>query len=122
VTTNLPATLESVITARIAPIIGEMIPEQTLRDTVKRTLDTFMASQLQPLIRAELEKRFTAILKTELDSPDYREIWADGGTRAGQKTEEMIRALVPDLVAAAMAAPFNQLLQNMRYQLQSMRG
>lgn len=121
-TNQVPATLESVITARIGPIIGEMIPEETLRSTVKLTLDRFLATQLPALVSKELEARFTALLKEELNDPQYREVWTSFGQESGPRTKELIKSLVPDLVAAAMAAPFNMLMSNMRNQLQQSLG
>lgn len=117
---KLPATLESVIAARIAPIIGEMIPEQTLRDTVKKRLDLFMAGELNQVIVKELTDRCMKIVKDELDGPGYGEMWDGQRQVVGPKLEELIRKLVPDLVAAAMNAPFASLLQQMKYQLQTL--
>lgn len=117
-TDKLPATLEAVITARIAPIIGEMIPEPVLRETVKRVTDQFLQTELPSLIRAELSERCKEMIKAELSSAEYSTFWNNGKENCSDRMKQLIRDLAPDLVVAAMSAPFAQLLNNMRNNLQ----
>jgi hypothetical protein len=126
-TDKLPATLESVIAARIAPIIGEMIPEEDIRLQVKAMLHNFMKvnqpngmTQFAAIVHTALTKRCAEIVNVELGKSDYNTIWTNTGAQAGPETQRMIQQLVPEIVAAAMGQMFQGVLQQVRNGLQQM--
>jgi hypothetical protein len=125
VSDKLPATLESVIAARIAPIIGEMIPEEDIRLQVKAMLHNFMhvtksngRTEFADLVFTAMQKRLATIVNDELSKPSYREVWTNCGQQAGPETQKIIAQLVPEIVAAAMGSMFQNVLQNVRNGLQ----
>jgi hypothetical protein len=123
---KVPATLESVITERIKPIIGEMLPDDVLKKHVEAMIfnfthapDSYRVSPLGELINAELRQRSAAAIKKYLDE-NCQGMWGQDGLEPSTVVAETIKQTAPTLLAALFGGVVQGAVDRVKNEMQSM--
>lgn len=125
-----PENVRDVIAERIKTQFIDLMPDDVFKKHVQTEIDDFFkakknqynhqgpaTSLFQKIIQAEIESRFKALIKSELDKPEFQGTWDGKRQVAGEAIEKMIARLVPDLVTATFTEVVERVVSNIRNQM-----
>lgn len=122
-----PADVADKIRDRIQSSFVDLIPQEAWDGMIKGAIHEFThkpagdyhsnhqpkPSRLQGMINKEIEERFRASMKAELDKPEYQGLWTAQGSLPSEIATEIAKAAAPQLQAAF----FGQMTQMLILQL-----
>lgn len=125
------STVRDAVTDRIKASFLELIPEEAWKGLVATEITAFTEDRRHPhssqvieaplkkLIREELDRRFRARIKEELDKPEYALLYdAQGQQQPGDAVKAIVEAMAPALVNALFAGVVDQAMWKLKQSLQ----
>jgi hypothetical protein len=113
---NNIVTFEQRVRERISGTIADMVPPEELEQLVKSQVERFQRSELPDLILKTIRERYMAALRDELDKPEYKPQWTDGG---GQVAGMAIQKIITENAGQMLASLVGSMVQQTMYQMQS---
>lgn len=115
-------TLQERVTERIRASFVDLIPQEMWDQMVKTQIDAYMQTELPKLVKAELEAHLRAIVKAELQKPEWAEQW-NGGAKsvAGDMVRAIVKENADQIVSAFFGSMVQTVVQDVRYGLQNGR-
>jgi len=119
---TVPAIFEQNVKERIKTIIGELIPEEMWDKVVRETISSFLRDDLPRLVKVELTEKYRNLIQDELSKPEWQEKWNTvGGSVASEMVAGIIEKSAGDILASMIGGITQQMLSNLRQQIQTWR-
>lgn len=127
---NLPVSLSDLVRERIQKDFVSLIPEENWKELVDGTVKNFtqrkerghrgndnyrLTSDLEELILADLTERTKALIKTELNKPEYQTMWDGMGQNvASQVVQEICDKHAHKIFNVMISTMVSQVMMTMR--------
>lgn len=112
-------TFESQVKERIKGIVSDLIPEERWESIVAATISDFERNDLPKLVKSELEKMYSEIIRTELSKPEWRENWdINGKSIASEMVQKLAVEAAPLILANMIGSAVQQTIYSLNNNVQ----
>lgn len=108
------ATLSSIqdrLRDRIQTQFVDMIPPELWEGLVAKHLKEVTDEMLPKIVKEEAEKRLRTMVQTEMNKPEWREIWDNQSSTLGPRASEMAKKIMRECADDLVGALFGRLAQ-----------